>query len=363
VWIKKALPESYDKFDFEAHIDKSLSYNENRRILEEKIKPLLKPENQLTRADIKNIEDIEQREREKRVEQTIKEWKESKALKIVESDKTEILKSYIDMTCKGFNNFLIVTGRQGLGKTYVTINILKEINNDFQYKSGYITPLSLYCYLYKHRNELIVFDDLDGLFDKKCVAILKSALWDTNGKRLVSYETTSEKIKDTPEMFEFKGKIIILTNELIGKNDISFQALLSRAITYPLKMAFDEILQISNNIIENSSLFVEQKILVNEIIKRNVTEISNFNFRILDRLIQMVKYNKDKAEYLFQQALQEDKEMELVLRLMKSEIPIKEQIDEFIANTGKSRATYFRIKEKIKELVSKSHQKDICPDY
>ena len=43
--------------------------------------------------------------------------------------------------------------------------------------------------------------------------------------------------------------------------------------------------------------------------------------------------------------------MDLILRLMKEKLNVKDQVKAFVTETGKSRASYFRIKTKVLELV------------
>lgn len=288
----------------------------------------------------------------KKSEKAVRELSDTKADKLIDIDKFEVVKHYLLMLNKGYSNFLIIKGRAGLGKSYSVINILRKLKTPFEYRSGYITPLSLYQLLYKYNKMLLVLDDVEGLFENKCVALLKSALWDINGKRIVSYETTHKKLMgNVPSVFDYQGKLVILANELKSKKDENFNALISRAVNYELLFSFKEIMAISDKILSKKKLNKVKYERVKDIIQRNITPISNFNFRILDRLVQMVRYNKDKAEELFLASLQQDTDMELVLKLMRKKLSVGEQIRQFSLETGKSRRTYFVIKKKIKELV------------
>tara|TARA_R100000501_G_C2518206_1_gene46632 strand:- start:284 stop:511 length:228 start_codon:yes stop_codon:yes gene_type:complete len=65
----------------------------------------------------------------------------------------------------------------------------------------------------------------------------------------------------------------------------------------------------------------------------------------------MVQYDNDKSRNLFKASLLINSEMDLVLRLMKEKINVKDQIAAYNTETGKSRRSYFRIKTKVLELV------------
>jgi hypothetical protein len=254
------------------------------------------------------------------------------------------------MTLKGNINSLICISKAGYGKTYTTINFLKEMGINFVYKSGYVTPLSFFNFLYHNRDKIIVLDDIneDVFKDKKMISLLKSCLYEAGGDRLVSYESTSKDLL-VPEKFRFTGKIIILANEFSNKNKETFKALVSRGIYFDLKYGFKEILGISKKILKSQNLKkdVEEKVL--EIIEKNVCEISEFNFRQLEQLVEMVKYDLKKAESLFLHSFEQDEDLIFVSKLIKMDIPVREQAIKFMQETGFSTRKYYRLKAIIKK--------------
>ena len=288
-----------------------------------------------------------------RTEQIVNEWKNEKPKQLVESKQVNLLRRYIEMTVKRFNHGLIITGRAGLGKTYTTINILKELKANFKYKSGYITALGLYKFLYRHRADNILLDDLEGLTgNENSIALLKTALWEANGKRIISYETTSKQLEDTPTSFEFTGTIIILANEIKSSKNENFKALLSRVINFELSFKHSEILIICHKILRQRDLTTEQIKVIKDILENEIEVSTSFNLRLLDRLINIVKFDLSKAKELFLSSLKNDKDLTLVYTLMKrKELTVKQQCNLFSSKTGKSRRTFYRIKGKIKEVI------------
>lgn len=286
-------------------------------------------------------------------EQIINEWRNEKPKPVVESNQINILKKYVEMTIKRFNHGLIITGRAGLGKTYATINILKELKADFKYKSGYITALGLYKFLYANRANNILLDDLEGLTgNENTIALLKTALWEANGKRIISYETTSKQLEDTPTAFEFTGTIIILANEIKSRKNESFKALLSRAINFNLTFKHSEVLSICFEILKQRDLTDEQVKVIKDVLENEIEASTTFNLRLFDRLISMVKFDMDNAKELFLLSLKDDEDVVLVYGLMKrKELSVKQQYYLFNSKTGKSRRTFYRIKGKIKEVI------------
>jgi len=237
--------------------------------------------------------------------------------------------------------------------SYTVLNYLRQLKAKFAYYSGYTTPLSLYSTLYEHRENLIILDDIEGIFsDKKAIAILKACLWNGEEARIVSYNTTSDKADDLPASFEFTGSIIVLCNELVGRKGEHFKALLSRSLTYELKMSHAEVKHIAEQIINNDTeLSEEQKNRVKEIINTEVSAVSEFNLRELRKLMQIVKYSTEESAGLFRETFRQDEDMLLIEQLNSMGLTAIEQCAEFTLMTGKSRRTFFNYRKKYKELT------------
>ena len=290
--------------------------------------------------------------------QTIEQWKNQKAIEI-KIDEFKIAQHLILVTAKDFSNATIITGEGGIGKTFLTIEtIKKEFKKDeWDYKSGFTSPLAFYKYLYFNRNKrILIIDDVEGIFDNdKSVNILKGALWDTAGKRLISYNTTSEKAEGVPNVFEIKTNLVILCNKVPNIDDRNVSALMSRAIHYELEFSYIQKLKIIKEILSlRSDINKEQKKLVIEIIEKETSiATENFNIRSMERLVAYVKYNPEKALYLFRETTKSDEDKEIVVELMNSGRTVEEQAKEFFRKTGKKRRTFFRIKKKIKKDSAK----------
>jgi len=270
---------------------------------------------------------------------------------IIKSKQGNVYTDYVKMLANGYANSLICRSKAGLGKTHTTIELLKDLKIPYVYKSGFSTPLSLYITLHENRDKIIVLDDMEMLLnDIKVISILKSVLWEVDGRREVSYDTTSQAIGNTPSKFEYTGKIILLLNEINAKYDESFKALLSRCINYELVYTFDDVLVMCDKILEKKKLSKEERWRVKTIIERNVTKAHDFNFRLLERLIKFVQYDSKKAEHLFIESLDIDEDYKIVLELMNSDLTIINQVRKFDELTGGSRAKFYRIKKKLKEV-------------
>ena len=301
------------------------------------------------RGEVAVLKTDEQREAEKEIQK----WKEEKTDYVfVEEFKIarELIKCLF--STKQYSGFLML-GEGGLGKTILTINSVKENfePKDWEYNCGYTTPLALYEYLYLNRNKkVIILDDVEGIFNNQiALSILKGALWESDGKRICQYVSKSEKAK-MPEKFVMNAKIIILCNHIPKENDVSIRATLSRVLNYKLNLTFAEKMSICKKFIAREDLSVENFTEVIKILETKVTEATkDFNFRTLRKLIAFVKYDKEKAERLFEATTETDEYKLAYLRVTKMGFSsVKEQIKHFVEETGTSRSMFFRIKKSFK---------------
>jgi hypothetical protein len=137
----------------------------------------------------------------------------------------QILKEMTSAVKKGHIRGMIVSGPPGVGKSHIIEevvqkhNMFDEIGDKFQtckIIKGTISPVILFSklYEYKHKNNLLVFDDCDGVItDLEGINIIKSAL-DSGKRRTLSYHKDSRILRDAgvPNEFDFNGGVIFITN-------------------------------------------------------------------------------------------------------------------------------------------------------
>jgi hypothetical protein len=164
----------------------------------------------------------------------------------------------VGMVATGVQPSTIITGQGGLGKTYTVMKTLqahglRDYNEVVQKLpvgatipmktlyvtvKGYSTPKGLYRTLFENQNATIVFDDCDSILkDPVALNLLKGAL-DSYGKRIISWNAESfGKDDDLPRSFEFKGRVVFISNMDQDKID---QAIRSRSMMIDLSMTDDQ---------------------------------------------------------------------------------------------------------------------------
>ena len=175
-----------------------------------------------------------------------------------------VFKAIEEMTIQvanGKSNSLIVTGISGVGKTQTVIDALDSLamveDVDYYIAGGTITTAALYETLFKHRNGLVVFDDCDVVFkEPDSLNILKKALdtypirkvsrltkgttFDSTGMSDDEIQSTYEESGKLPNRFEFKGRVIFISNIDEDKFD---DALLSRSLHVDVHLNRQEIVE------------------------------------------------------------------------------------------------------------------------
>ena len=140
-------------------------------------------------------------------------------------ERFDILDQMTKATIAGDVRAMIVVGPPGVGKSY---GVEKQLEHSglfdqlsgrkikYEVIKGAMTPIGLYCTLYKHsdRNNVLVFDDCDSVFqDDLSLNILKAAL-DSGKRRRIYWNSDSAMLRreGVPDWFDFKGACIFITN-------------------------------------------------------------------------------------------------------------------------------------------------------
>jgi replication-associated recombination protein RarA len=180
------------------------------------------------------------------------------------------LQNYIGHITSGKANALILCGPPGMSKTYIVRRTLHfegyKPRADYNIESGSTLGLAdTYALLYYNRKKILILDDFDTpLQDEDMINMLKSVS-DTYSRRILSLPR--EKKLDTaktggeatavPAKFEFKGKLIIITNL---KREQLNPALISRAPVYEVNFNAKQVFEAIKKMIRFISPGVPEKV-------------------------------------------------------------------------------------------------------
>lgn len=235
----------------------------------------------------------------------------------------DILDQMTKATIAGDVRAMIVVGPPGVGKSY---GVEKQLEHSglfdklsgrrvkYEVIKGAMTPIGLYCTLYKHsdKNNVLVFDDCDSVFqDDLSLNILKAAL-DSGKKRRIYWNSDSAMLRreGVPDMFDFKGACIFITNlqfhNLKSKKlQDHLEALQSRChfIDLTLNTMRDRFLRIKQ-IYRKGELFAdydftqEQGDEVINFMEQNQNKLREMSLRMALKIADLTKVSEDNWKAL-----------------------------------------------------------------
>ena len=263
-----------------------------------------------------------------------------------------VLQEYTKLLIKTERIFgLLVEGSTGRGKSFQILNTLlnegKKLDDDFIVLTTYISPLEFYHFCYKNKDKTIVIDDIPQLFeDKATIGVILSFLWSATPKRTVEWHSTTSKLKVPKQFNPSKGKMLIITNKIPD----CLATVKSRCLNYSIEFTHSEMLELIYEVCKTNKIPME----IADFISQNTdmtTSDDVMNLRLPIKLYEIYKHNNGDWKKLAKAQLNADKEMRILKEIIYSGLSKAEQIRQFIARTGHSRATFYRWKERIeKEL-------------
>lgn len=242
-WVKKILPNDYDKFDVDAEFDSGISYEENKSAMRDKLKTVikdLKAQAEQAQAQQEQIEN----ERKQQAEREVEEYNSN----LTYNDKKEIDQFYspiimgINKMCQGYSNLLFIKGRGGIGKSYQIRKALVKNNADFVEVCGEVSEAYLYRLIYENNGKILWFKDVVKLLAGLSSINLLKAATETEEKKILTKSNYSKQQDDLPDKFACKCKFIFDYNNIFGlqlKED--FEALATRGDYKVLPFSDDDV--------------------------------------------------------------------------------------------------------------------------
>lgn len=233
-WLKKYIPNDWDKFDLKSEYDSTLQYLENKNIIRKKVEVFLKDSKEELREKAEAVKAQQEKmlqEELKKAEAEVEEYNAKINYEVnQEIDKYyEPIRRIVDKVCKGYGNLAFIKGRPGTSKSWTVRRILTENKVDFVEVAGDVSEAYLYRLLYENNGKVIWFKDVANLLDggSKAMNILKAAT-ETDEARVITKNNYSRQQDDLPDRFICRCKFIFDYNNIQNKMRDDFEALISR---------------------------------------------------------------------------------------------------------------------------------------
>ena len=289
-WLRKLIPDSYDKYDYKAKFDSTLTLDENKSAMRDEIKILLKDFKEQAKESMASQERFET-EKIQAAEKEVEEYNKNRVY-----DNNKNLDQYyapvirgVDKMCKGFSNLLFVRGRGAIGKTYQITKCLMQDKTDYVPVCGQVTEAYLYRLIFENNGKIIYFKEVAKLLSSiGSINLLKNAT-ETDGERILTKSSYSKDQSDLPDKFICKCKFIFDFNNLFGsqlKED--FEALSTRGDYIDLAFSDEDIEKIMDLIVKDD---VKKKEVL-EVIKQKYKEngMVKLNLRTLIKSTKTREY-------------------------------------------------------------------------
>jgi hypothetical protein len=142
----------------------------------------------------------------------------------------------------GRYNLLVLLGPPGLGKSRAVRHSLG--NRRHVYLDNHASAFALYQLLYEHRNELLVIDDLDGIYADRAMVRLIKALCNTDPVKTIRWHSRHADIgwasDKTPPEFQTRSSVCLIANEWKTLNT-NIQAIEDRGIMVDFQPTAGEV--------------------------------------------------------------------------------------------------------------------------
>lgn len=261
------------------------------------------------------------------------------------------LDRYLSAFAGGTLQLLMLLGRHGTGKTQrvkATVGLSPSAANGHAkrprvlYLGGHVSAFGLYQQLWNYRNCPVVIDDLDKLYAQPdCVRILKQLCDIAPIKRVTWCSHLTNRSPELPTEFDTTSTVILIANQWRSLN-ADIHALEDRALVLHFDPSNDEL---------HAALrawFADD-------------EVYDFIGSLLPYVPRVSIRHYLKGKTLRHAGMCDWKET--ILRMLLPDAPLacvvrlqldrsfaseKDRVEQFISETGKSRPTYFRLKQHLK---------------
>jgi hypothetical protein len=134
------------------------------------------------------------------------------------------LEDYLRAFARGHLNLLILVGPGGLAKSRSVRGVL---GGRGCWIEGNATPFGMYLKLYRHRDEFVVIDDVDGLYSDRSGVRLLKCLCQTEEEKAVAWHSDARSLErqNIPREFTTRSRVVIISNDwrTLNKNVAALQ--------------------------------------------------------------------------------------------------------------------------------------------
>lgn len=263
--------------------------------------------------------------------------------RLTSPDGAIILRSYAQLDqmvgafAAGHLNLLILVGPAGVAKSQ---SVRRAIGSKVCYIEGNATAFGIYTKLYRHRDELVVIDDVDALYSDRSAMRLLKCLCQTDPVKHVAWETgaVGRGSGDTPREFMTSSRAVIISNDW-KTLDQNVAAVQDRGHLCLFEPTDEEVHRKVGEWFEDPVIY--------QWFAEHMHLIPSLSMRHYVRARELQAAGVNWVQYLLAD-IPDTTRLVAELRADPSFASENDRIDAFRHATGRSRATYFNHKKKLR---------------
>lgn len=265
-----------------------------------------------------------------------------------------------DAFAKGGIRFMIVVGDGGLGKSWRA----KKFCEGIKPIKCHAAPLGVYLKLYEYKDDIILIDDLDEIYNDKIMVKMLKAATENEDRRLMSWVTMTGHLRDVdeedervPREFYLTGPILLISNNW-SLHTANLRALADRARLINFCPSPAEVHR------EVQIWFKDKEII--RFVEPFLPKLNRLSMRLYLKAKESKKAGLDWKEDILQELEIDPVTAAINTLLQDKTLSQNERAKKFSEQTGHDRATYYRRLKAIREpendatmrLVAKSQPSD-----
>jgi hypothetical protein len=258
------------------------------------------------------------------------------------------LKEHAMAFASGQYSLLVLLGPPGLGKSQTLKACLG--NRDHVYLDNHASAFGLYQLLHQHRHEMVVIDDLDGIYTDRGMVRLIKALCNTDPVKTLRWQSRHADIgwgpDKIPPEFETRSAVCLIANEWKTLN-ANIQAIEDRGILVDFCPTVGEVhLRVRN-------WFEDQ--VVYDFMERHLGLITRPSMRHYIHGMSLRKARPDRWQSILLERMGVDERIRALVSL-QDDIQYKTQEDRanaFVSMGLGDRSTFYRWKKKLEAASGK----------
>lgn len=269
----------------------------------------------------------------------------------------EVLRTYDEF--RGFRDsffnaefyFLLVLGRQGLGKSREFEDRSRPRKDHdgteisiAHFAKGNITPVEAYRLAYEHRNKLLVFDDAERLWADSNGRYLLRDLTECRPSKVANWRTQNKDLEQQgiPKSFLTSSRVCLLMNRFSFGDVYEYDAIVDRA-------QFIYFAPTPLEIHKNTALWFWDQTVYDFIGEHlNLIDPEKLSARTYVKAYERVVKGDWKEFIARRYFLQSGEQWVAALETNPTYKSLDERLAEFIKRTGLSRSSYFNFKKALK---------------